>query len=150
MRFRSLNWPLWLGFLLSLFVFISYPFIFAQWPVTRDFPWANLLLLVLAVALLFIGVRRAVSAGTSRLAKISAAILTTLSVVVLGLFILTTFVMARWLPSSKGAPQVGQKAPAFSLASADGRQVALSQLLTEPVGGKTPKAVLLIFYRGYW
>lgn len=150
MRFRSLNWPLWLGFLLSLFVFISYPFIFAQWPVTRDFPWANLLLLVLAVALLFIGVRRAFSAGTSRLAKISAAILTTLSVVVLGLFILTTFVMARWLPSSKGAPQVGQKAPAFSLASADGRQVALSHLLTEPVGGKTPKAVLLIFYRGYW
>ena len=150
MKFRWLNWPLWLGFLLSLFVFISYPFIFAQWPVTRDFPWANLLLLALAVAFLFVGVRRALSAGTSRLAKISATVLTTLSVVVLALFILTTFVMSRWLPASKGAPQVGQKAPAFSLAAADGKQVALDQLLNEPVGGKTPKAVLLIFYRGYW
>ena len=150
MKFRWLNWPLWLGFLLSLFVFISYPFIFAQLPVTRDFPWANLLLLALAVAFLFVGVRRALSAGTSRLAKISATVLTTLSVVVLALFILTTFVMSRWLPASKGAPQVGQKAPAFSLAAADGKQVALDQLLNEPVGGKTPKAVLLIFYRGYW
>jgi hypothetical protein len=40
---RSWNWSLWIGFLFALGGFLSYTF-FAQFPVTRDFPWANLLL----------------------------------------------------------------------------------------------------------
>ena len=72
------------------------------------------------------------------------------SVVIFGLFVFTTFVMARWMPAAQGAPQVGRKAPEFTLADTDGRPVSLSELLSTPVNGKAPKGVLLIFYRGYW
>jgi hypothetical protein len=67
-----------------------------------------------------------------------------------GLFIFSFYVAARWLPPSHGAPQVGQKAPEFTLTDANGKSVALSQLLTQPIDGKSPQGVLLIFYRGDW
>ncbi len=150
MRLHALNWPSWAGFLLSLFVLVSYPFVFAQWPITRDVPWASVLLFVIAVVLLFFGIRGAFRADRSRWAKISASVLTVISVAALGLFVFTTFIMPRWLPASKGAPQVGQKAPEFTLADTAGKQVALSELLSTPINGKTAKGVLLIFYRGSW
>jgi hypothetical protein len=57
------------------------------------------------------------------------------------------------LPPSKGAPQVGQKAPDFTLADSTGKPVRLSELLA-PAGDAAAKKggpwVLLIFYRGYW
>jgi hypothetical protein len=72
---------------------------------------------------------------------------------------------ARDLPASSGAPQVGQKAPDFTLSDSNGNTVSLGQLLgsgaaatgtpgeasgATTVGSPAPKAVLLIFYRGYW
>ncbi len=48
MNIRRFNWPIWAGFLLSLIAFASYFFVFVWFPVTRDFPWANLLLFALA------------------------------------------------------------------------------------------------------
>jgi peroxiredoxin len=54
------------------------------------------------------------------------------------------------LPASTAAPQVGQKAPQFTLIDSNDRPVTLAQLLTEPINNQPPKAVLLIFYRGYW
>lgn len=166
--------------MLSVIAFLSYPFVFVRWPVTRDFPWANLLLFGIAAVLLFIGSRRAwtgqkpdpgVSDGTaplgwndegglpsvvgpSRASKIVTSILATLSVVVLGLFVFAAFVASRWLPAAHGAPQIGQKAPDFTLADTNGKRVSLSELLTTPINGKaasvSPRGVLLIFYRGYW
>lgn len=150
MKLRSINWPLWLGFLLSLFVSISYPFIFAQWPITRDFPWANLLLFVIAVALVIMGIRRAFAPDRRFWSKVGASFLTALSVLVLGLFIFSTFILPRWLPESKGAPHAGQKAPEFTLTDTSGTRVSLSELLTTPINGNPPKGVLLVFYRGYW
>ena len=150
MNLRSINWPLWAGFLLSLFVSVSYPFIFAQWPSTRDTPWVNVLLLVVALIFLILGIRRAFSPGRRLLSKIGASIITGLGLIVLGLFVFTTFVMPRWLPESKGAPQVGQKAPEFTLTDTAGKQVALNELLSSPINGRAPRGVLLIFYRGYW
>jgi len=60
------------------------------------------------------------------------------------------FVMGSWLPRSPGAPQVGQKAPDFTLTDSNNKPVTLAQLLTEPIDDKPPKGVLLTFYRGYW
>jgi peroxiredoxin len=58
---------------------------------------------------------------------------------------------ARDLPAASSAPQVGDKAPDFSLADVSGRSVALSELLSEPMRDSAlPRAVVLIFYRGYW
>ena len=168
MNIRKLNWPLWAGFLLSLIAFLSYPFVFVWFPVTRDFPWANLLLFGVAAALLLFGIRRAFAADRAHptRSKIAGAILATLSVAIFGFFILVTFIIARHLPASHGAPQVGQKAPAFTLSDTNGTPLSLSELLAAPINGKngnaggparntqeariSPKGVLLIFYRGYW
>src|SRR5687768_794507 len=146
---RRFNGPLWAGFLLTFLTFFSYFAVFVWYPVTRDFPWANLLLFAVAAVLLFVGVRRAFASDRRR-SKIVAAIVTTLGVVVIAFFLFAYFVVGRWLPASTGAPQVGQKAPEFTLADTSGKQVSLNELLTTPINGNAPKGVLLIFYRGYW
>jgi type VI protein secretion system component VasK len=150
MNTKRLNWPTWTGFLLSLFAFVSYFFIFVWFPNTRDFPWANLLLFICAVALLLIGLRRALAKERPLRSKIAAAIATALGVLVFALFIFNFFIAARWLPESRSAPRVGQKAPDFTLTDTTNKQVSLAELLAAPLNGKTPKGVLLIFYRGYW
>lgn len=152
MKPLKFNWPIWAGFLLTLFAFLSYPFFFVRFPVTRDFPWANLLLFALAAVLLVVGVRRAFASGRSRprRSKIAGAFAAAISLTIFGFFIFAIFILPRQLPASLGAPQLGQKAPDFTLSDTNGKSVALSELLSSPVNGKTPKGVLLVFYRGYW
>jgi hypothetical protein len=93
-----------------------------------------------------------------------------LSLLICGLVAFAS-ISSRNLPSSAEAPQVGQKVPDFTLADISGNKVSLGQLLLGkadsstsasansttgqaiPVGmsAATPtKAVLLVFYRGYW
>ncbi len=150
MKTRTFNWPVWAGFLLSLFAFLSYFFLFVRFPLTRDLPWANLLLFAAAAGLLLMGVRRAFAPGRHWGAKIAASVVAVLGIAVFGLFVFTNFIMSRQIPASQGAPQVGQKAPEFSLSDTDGRAVSLSELLSTTVNGRAPKGVLLVFYRGHW
>lgn len=152
MNVRRQNWPLWVGFLLTLSAFLTYFFVFVWFPVTRDFPWANLLLFVIAAGLLFFGIRRGFASDRPHpvRSKIITSIVGILSLLVFAFFIFTIFVAARWLPASKGAPQVGQKAPDFTLPDTTGKQLSLSELLSAPINGSPPKGVLLVFYRGYW
>ncbi|HVQ39251.1 MAG TPA: hypothetical protein VMS31_17050 [Pyrinomonadaceae bacterium] len=168
MKIRKFNWPLWAGFLVSLIAFLSYPFFFVRFPVTRDFPWANLGLFGIAAILVLFGVRRGFSESRSRptRSKVAGITLAALSLTVFGFFIFAIFIMAKHLPASAGAPQVGQKAPDFTLPDTNGQSVQLAQLLALPAQVEIPKpgsgsiggwqgtgkpgAVLLIFYRGYW
>src|SRR4026208_2578368 len=152
MNGRRFNWPLWVGVLLTVFAAFSYPFIFIWYPVTRDFPWVNLLLFAAAIVFLFLGVRRGFARDRTdpTRSKILTSLVGGFSVLIIALFLFSYFVFARWLPPSKGAPQVGQKVPEFTLPDSTGRQVSLNELLTTPIEGKAPKGVLLIFYRGYW
>ena len=149
---RRFNWPLWAGFLLTLIAAFSYFAFFVAFPVTRDFPWVNLLLFLLAAVLLVIGVRRGFARDRAhpKLAKVITSIVTTLSAIVFAFFIFAIFIAARWLPASTGAPHVGQKVPEFTLSDANGQQISLQHLLSESIDGKAPKGVLLIFYRGWW
>jgi len=159
---RKFNWQIWAGFLLSLFAFLSYPLLFVRAAVTRDFPWANLLLFLIAMALMVWGLRRAFAPDRAHPlpSKIGGGVLATLSLIVLAFFIFTVFVWARLMPASHGAPQVGQQAPDLTLTDTNGKTVTLAELLSSPVGANTaaatdrsaipPKGVLLIFYRGYW
>lgn len=147
---KRINWLLWLGLFLSIIAFLTYPFFFVNYPITRDFPWVNLGLFAIAVVLLVLGVKRAFRPDKTRKAKAGAVIGATLGLLVTGLFLFSVFILARQLPASAGAPKVGTKAPEFTLADMSGKQTALSELLTAPIDGKTPKGVLLIFYRGYW
>lgn len=152
MKPRKFNWPIWAGFLLTIIAFLSYPLLFVRFPLTRDFPWANLLLFAFAAVFLFVGVKRAFAVERSRprRSKIAGAFAAVISLAIFGFFILAIFVLPRQLPASLAAPQVGQKAPDFTLSDTNSKPVALSELLSSPVNGKTPKGVLLIFYRGYW
>ena len=152
MTLRRLNWPLCVGFVLTIAAFLTYFFVFVLFPVTRDFPWANLLIFVVALIFLFLGVRRGFASDQPHptRSKIVSSIAATLGVVILGLFVFTIFVVGRWLPASKGAPQVGQVAPDFVLPDTNGNQVSLDELLVSPINGNSPKGVLLVFYRGYW
>lgn len=152
MNIKRLNWPLWTGFLLTLGAFLSYFFIFVRFPFTRDFPWANLVLFLLAGVLLFTGLRRGFAADRPHptRSKIVSSIFSVLSLVVFALFVFIIFIGGRWLPASKGAPQLGQRVPEFSLPDTSGKQVSLNELLTTPINGKAPNGVLLVFYRGYW
>jgi hypothetical protein len=150
MAIRRFNWQLWAGFLLSVIAFLSYFLFFTRFPITRDFPWVNLLLFAVAAALLFRGVRSAFAPDRRLRSKVAASAVTTFGVAILGLFVFTVFIMARWLPAAHGAPQIGQKAPDFSLTDTNGKAVSLAELLSQPINGKTPKGALLVFYRGYW
>lgn len=149
---RRFNWPLWVGFVLTLAAFFTYFAVFVWFPVTRDFPWANLVIFLIAGLLLFLGLRQGFASDRPHptRSKIVASIVGLLSLLVFAFFVFAIFIAARWLPASTGAPQVGQKAPDFTLADTTGKQVSLNELLTTPVDGSAPKGVLLVFYRGYW
>jgi hypothetical protein len=147
---KKFNWQIWAGFLLAVFAFLSYPFIFINWAVTRDFPWVNIPLFLIAVVLVFIGVRRAFHPSRRLISKIVAPVLATLSVLIVALFIFVAFIESRRLPASQAAPQVGQKAPEFTLTDTANKPVTLAGLLSQPINNKPAKGVLLIFYRGYW
>jgi hypothetical protein len=147
---KRINWQIWTGFVLSLVAALSYPFVFVTWATTREFPWANLVLFAIAFVFLFLGLRRAFKPDKRIVSKIFSSLATAFGVVLLAALLFMIFVMGSWLPASAGAPQVGQKAPDFTLTDANDRPVTLAQLLTEPVNNKPPRGVLLIFYRGYW
>jgi hypothetical protein len=140
---KSWNWFLWIGFLFALAGFLSYTF-FAQFPITRDFPWANVSLFAVAGILLVLGLFRAFGKARLYRGKFFGPILLTLGILMFGLFSYVFFYELRQVPPSTGAPRVGQKAPDFTSSDQDGKDVSLRDLVTKS------KAVALIFYRGFW
>jgi ABC-type transport system involved in cytochrome c biogenesis permease subunit len=141
---RKWNWPIWAGFVLILAGFFSYTFFFAKFPITRDFPWANLILFCVGGILLLVSLFRAFGRPQVYRGKIVGAIFTILSALMVGFFCYVFVYVLRQVPPSMGAPRVGQKAPEFMLPDQNEKPVALSDLLS------SSKAVALIFYRGFW
>jgi len=140
---RSWNWSVWLGFFFALAGFLSYTF-FSQFPITRDFPWMNLLLFAAGAFFLVLGILRAFGKPQVYRGKIFGTILAALGILMLGFFSYVVFYQLRQVPPSIGAPRVGEKAPEFTLPDQDGKKVALIDLISRS------KAVVLIFYRGFW
>jgi hypothetical protein len=147
---RGWNWRLWAGFLLSALAFGSYFSFFVEFPLTRNFPWANLLLFALAAGLLVVGIGRAFRRPELYRGKVFGPVLAGLSVLIFGFFAFVVFIVGREMPASSAAPRVGAKAPDFTLMDAGNKPVSLAALLTEAVHGAAPKGVMLVFYRGYW
>lgn len=139
---RNWNWSLWIGFVFVLVALFSYNF-FVQFPVTRDFPWANFLLFGVGGILLVTGLVRAFGRAQAYRGKILGSIFALLSLAGFSLFAYGAFYLVRQLPTSTSAPRVGEKAPEFALPDQNSKQVALADLLSS-------KGALLIFYRGHW
>ena len=150
---RHWNWRLWAGFGLVAAGALTFVPVFAQFPATRDFPWVTLLMFAAGLALLGVGLTRAYRRPAEYQGRFVGPVLALLGVATVGLFVFGIFVAARDLPASAAAPQVGQKAPDFTLPDQDGRPIALADLLSATsAGGEKPAAggTLLIFYRGHW
>jgi len=103
---RRWNWPLWTGFLLALAGLFSYA-VFAQFPITRDFPWANLLLFASGGILLVLGLGRAFGRPQVYRGKMFGPILAVLSLLAFTLFDYGVLYELRQMPASAGAPRVG-------------------------------------------
>ena len=140
---RKWNWPIWAGFLVAVGGLVSYTF-FARFPITPDFPWANLLLFGIGGALLIVGLFHAFGRPQLYRGKIFGSIFTAIALFLFAFFGYEMFYVLRQVPLSAQAPRVGERAPEFTLVDPNGRSVALAELLSGS------KAVVPIFYRGFW
>lgn len=141
---------LWLGLLITVLGALSNWLYFLALPGQEVFPWINLLVPAAGLVVVLVGLRRASVSPQTNGGKILAPVFAIVSAVVFGASAWGLH-HARDLPAASGAPRVGEKAPDFTLASTNGRATSLSQLLLEPINNSAPpKAVLLVFYRGYW
>jgi hypothetical protein len=148
---RRWNASVWAGFLVVLAAPITYLTVFVRFPMTRDVPWATLLIFCSGLALIARGLRRAWREPQLYRGRIAGTILMSLGVALFALFTFTIFYFLKQLPASGAAPRVGQEAPDFTLPDKDGNPVTLSKLFEPGAGGMgRAGAVLLIFYRGDW
>lgn len=99
-------------------------------------PWANFALCALfaMVALLMaIGLRRAFAPGPRRLLRVILSLVPAgLSAAVFAFFLSVVYVDAYKLPPSSGAPQVGQRAPDFTLLDVNGTLTSQSDWHRKP------------------
>ena len=152
---RRWNWRLWVGFVVSLVALLAYPAYITQVSLIRTIFWPSVLLFLVAAMLLASGWRRASREPQSYRGRISAPVLTTLSVLIFALFSFFNYYAFKNFPAASNAPKVGQRAPEFILVDANGKSFSLAQLLSSPMadssgGPQRAKGVLVFFYRGYW
>lgn len=168
---RRRNWASWYGLLLALVAILSNAGFFLALPGQKAIPFLSWTLAVIALVFAITGVMRPFRQPQVYGGKLSSSILGVISLLIVALVVFAS-VQSRKLPASTEAPQPGQKAPDFALADTNGTKVSLGQLLgnrsdspsavppsavttsaTSSSGASAaaaPKAVLLIFYRGYW
>lgn len=145
---KQTNSALWLGLVITVLGILSNLLYFSKFPAAA-LPWLNLTLPAIGLIFLLIGLVRAFGQSQIYRGRIWGSIAAVLAV----LFLAASawlFVQVRSVPRSAGAPQVGQRVPDFTLPDSNGQPVALAQLFAASPGMPQPKAVLLVFYRGYW
>jgi hypothetical protein len=141
---RRWNIPIWAGFAVVIVALVSYVPLFVQFPVTRDIPWANYLLFAAGLGLLAMGLRRAFRDPSHYRGTVSGSILAGLSLLLCALFVVGLPYMGRQIPSAESALRPGQPAPSFALLDVAGKQRTSSEFLD------SHRAMVLVFYRGYW
>jgi len=145
---KRIHWALWLGLLLTALGLAGNALSFATL-FSEALTWLVVAVSALGAIFLALGAVPAFRQPLVYRGKLGGSILAALSVLLCvgaGMFVL----LARHLPRSAGAPQVGQRVPEFTLTDSTGQAVSLSQLFVGAPGAAAPKAVLLVFYRGYW
>lgn len=138
---RTRNWPAWLAPLVALFGLLSYFLLFARWPILRDLPWLNLLILAGAVVLGGMGLRRA----RSTLGRVASGLGLAFSLALLTLLCWYAFYWSYQLPDPRLVVGEGTEIPAITLTSWNGEAVDLAEVASGAKGD-----LILVFYRGYW
>src|SRR5690348_16931818 len=118
---RRRNMMIWAGFAIALLALVSYTAFFAQFPITRDFPWANFLLFFAGICLLAVGLNRAFRQPEVYRGKVSGSILGVLTLLMLGFFCFVVFFASKQLPASSDALRAGQTAASFTLVNEEGK-----------------------------
>lgn len=137
----------WIGLLFTVLGALSNGLPFTGFP-AAPVPWISLLLSVIGFGLVLFGLKR--TFGQSTAYKIWGAVAAGFSLLFLAGSI-AFFWTARHIPAeSTAAPQVGERVPDFTLPDSTGHPVSLAKLFSVPIQNAPPKAVLLVFYRGYW
>ena len=146
---RKRNLAPWVGILLTVLGLLSNALPFTGFP-AAPVPWISLLLSTVGFLLVLFGLWRAFAQSAAYKGKISGSIAAVFS----ALFLAATigfFWTARHIPAeSVAAPKIGQRVPDFTLPDTTGHTVSLAQLFSTTAGTEPPKALLLVFYRGYW
>lgn len=148
---RRRNHAAWIALQLGIGA-LSVNFVFfANPPLQAALPWLGMALGTAALIVLVLALRRGFAQSQLYRGKWLAVVLGVFTLLFTGASFFVSY-HARELPRSTAAPQVGQKVPDFTLADTSGASVSLDSLLTSfgDPSSATPKAVLLIFYRGYW
>jgi hypothetical protein len=139
----------WTGLLLTVLGVLSNGLPFAGFP-AAPVPWISLLLSLIGFLVVLFGLWRAFGRSTAYKGKLSGGVAAAFSLLFLAGAIVF-FWSARHIPAeSAAAPQVGQQVPDFTLPDTTGHSVSLAELFSSSMGKEPPKALLLVFYRGYW
>jgi hypothetical protein len=167
---RQPNRAPWIALLLAVAALLSNAGFFVAIPGQRALAWLSVALAIAALVYATMGILRAFRQPHVYGGKVSSSILGVVSLLICGLVVVAS-ISSRALPVAANAPQVGQKAPDFTLADTNGIQLSLGQLLGKAdasalphsatagsiasgansnIAATPPKAVLLVFYRGYW
>jgi hypothetical protein len=139
---RPRNHALWLGPLIAFGGMVSYFEFFARFPTLRDFPWVNLPLVLIGIALSLGGFWGAYVRGSRWPVKVGASLGLALSLLSGGFLIIYVFSVSNSLPSVTSTTRALEQAPEFALEDSAGRAHRLSDYR----GSK----VVLVFYRGHW
>jgi len=146
-RKRSL--AIWIGLLLTVLGTLSNGLPFIGFP-AAPVPWISLLVSLIGFVVVLVGLWRTFGQSTVYKGKVSGSIAAAFSLLFLAGAIVF-FWTARHIPAeSATAPQLGQRAPDFTLPDSTGHSVSLMQLFSDSAGKEPHKALLLVFYRGYW
>lgn len=146
---RKLTLAPWIGLLLTLLGAFSSGLPFIGFP-AAPVPWISLILSLAGFVVGLIGLWRVFRRSAVYKGKISGSIAALLALLFLAVS-LAFFWGARHIPAeSANAPQVGQQVPDFTLPDSAGHSVSLTQLFSGSAATPPPKALLLVFYRGYW
>ena len=139
----------WMGLLLTVLGALSNGLPFIGFPAV-PVPWISLLLSLIGFVVVLLGLWRTFGQSTVYKGKLSGIIAAALSFLFMAGCI-AYFWSARHIPGeSAAALRVGQRVPDFTLPDSTGHPVSLTQLFSGSAGKEPPKAVLLVFYRGYW
>lgn len=152
MSSKKWNWRLWAGFAIAILALVVYLAVVFR---MREILGFSLVLFVLSIALLVSGLRRAYGQRESYRGQVAGPIVAVLSALILGVFGFASYEISKHFAAASNAPKVGQQAPQFTLVDTAGKTVSLTGALVSPVGqsggsSRATKAVLLVFYRGYW